>query len=304
MPINAGYEYIEAEKKWKEATTDMEKLRGLENMLSTAPSHKGAETLRAQIKTKISKLKKKQENERKQKKGGQAVTIKKEGSARVILLGLPNSGKSYVLSKITNAKPEIAEYEHTTQKPEIGAIDYEGVILQTVELPAIFNGFTQSANGPMYFGIIRDSDLIVLVLDGSKSPEAQLILIDEEFKEYGLKLGKEYGGLNCLILVNKEFKYINTIHKVTKLEDAKEAIWDALKLAYVFTKTPGKKADYPPVALKKGATVQELADKVHKDFLTKFKNARLWGKSVKHQGANVGLGHVVQDGDTVEFHLK
>lgn len=304
MPINADYKYVAAESKYKEAQTDLEKLRALEGMLSAAPTHKGAESLRAQIKTKISKLKKKLETERKQKKGGQSIQIKREGAARAMVIGLPNSGKSYILSKLTNAKPLIADYEYTTQKPEIGALDYHGVIIQTIELPAIFPGFTQSANGPMYFGLMRDSDLIIIVLDGTKNPEEEFAIIKEEFEDYGLKLGKEYGGLNCIIIVNKEFKYINNIHKVTSLEDAKEEIWKKLGLKYVYTKTPGKKPDHPPVALKEGNTIQKLAEIVHKDFLKNFKNARVWGKSVKHQGANAGLNHVLEDGDIVEFHLK
>jgi uncharacterized protein len=304
MPINATYEYYEAEKKYHNAQGDIEKLRTLEEMLSTAPSHKGAENLRAGIKSKISKLKKKQESERKQKKGGQALVIKKEGSARVCLIGLSNSGKSYVLSKITNATPEIADYEYTTAKPEIGALDYHGVIIQTIELPAFFSGFTQSANGPMYFSLLRDADLVVFVLDGTKDPESDFKKIEKEFREYALKIGTEYGGVNTLLLVNKEFKFINTVHKVTSLEDAKEEIWKKVGLVYVFTKTPGKKADFPPVALKKGSTVQDLADKVHKDFLANFKNARIWGTSVKHSGSNVALNHVLKDGDIVEFHIK
>jgi len=304
MPVNADYKYNAAEAKYKEAKTDTEKLRTLEEMLSVAPSHKSSETLRAQIKTKISKLKTKLEKERKQKKGGQSIQIKKEGAARVVIIGLVNSGKSYVLSKITNAKPLIAPYEYTTQKPEIGTLNYEGIILQVIEIPAIFSGFTSSTNGPMYFSFIRDSNLAVIVLDGSKNPEADLKIIEKEFRDHRLKLGKEYSGINCLILINKEFKYINTIHKVTSLEHAKDEIWKKLDLVYVFTKTPGKKADYPPVALKKGSTVQDLALTVHKDFIKNFKNARIWGKNVKHQGSNIGLNYILNDGDIIEFHLK
>ena len=60
MPINPGYEYINAERKFQESRTDGEKIAALEEMLSTAPSHKGAEKLREGIKTKLSKLKKKE----------------------------------------------------------------------------------------------------------------------------------------------------------------------------------------------------------------------------------------------------
>ena len=40
------------------------------------------------------------------------------------------------------------------------------------------------------------------------------------------------------------------------------------------------------------------------DFIEKFNFARIWGKSVKHSGSNVGLEHVLKEGDIVEIHTK
>ena len=90
----------------------------------------------------------------------------------------------------------------------------------------------------------------------------------------------------------------------TNLEKLRKVVFDKLDLIKVFTKTPGKKKDYPPVALSKGVTVKDLAATVHKDFLKKFKFARVWGKSVKFDGASVGLNHKLKDDDVVELHLK
>ena len=53
MPINASYEYANALKEYEKAHTDEERLLCLKGMLSTAPNHKGTESLRADIKTKI-----------------------------------------------------------------------------------------------------------------------------------------------------------------------------------------------------------------------------------------------------------
>ncbi|MCD4666853.1 TGS domain-containing protein [archaeon] len=39
-------------------------------------------------------------------------------------------------------------------------------------------------------------------------------------------------------------------------------------------------------------------------FLKKFRFARIWGKSVKHDGTNTGLDHILKDEDVVELHLK
>ena len=81
-------------------------------------------------------------------------------------------------------------------------------------------------------------------------------------------------------------------------------MWSKLNMIKVYTKQPGKEKDYPPMALPKGSTLKDIAQKVHKDFIKKFKFARLWGNSVRFQGAQVVLGHVLHDEDVVEFHLK
>ena len=58
MPINAGYEYAEAQKHFAAAKTTEEKIVGTEEMLRTAPKHKGSENLIAQLRLRLSKLRK------------------------------------------------------------------------------------------------------------------------------------------------------------------------------------------------------------------------------------------------------
>lgn len=309
MPVNAGPEYAAAEQEFQRAKTTEEKLRCLDKMYALAPKHKSSEGLLNEIKQKISKLKEKEEKERtSKKKGPGAFSIKKEGAAQVIMIGMTNSGKSYILNKMTGSKIEVASYAFTTKNPEQGAMDYEGVKIQLVELPAIFDGFYDSDKGPSLFAIMRESDLIVVVLDGLDNPLMQLKLIENELRKGGVVLdGMQKPGIypkKCVVVVNKKFSYVNTIHKICSFEDFKQTVWDKLDLVYVQTKMPGKKADWPPVCLKKGSTVKELAEKVHKDFLEKFKYARIWGHSVKHNGTTVGLEHVLDSKDIVEMHLK
>ena len=122
MPVNATYEYVEAQKKVDEAKTPQEKIKALESLLSACPTHKGAEKLRQEIKTKISKLKEKIEKERSKKASGFSISIKKEGAAQITLVGLTNSGKSTILKNLTGAKVEIADYAFTTKMPEIGVM--------------------------------------------------------------------------------------------------------------------------------------------------------------------------------------
>lgn len=299
MPANVSLEYGLVERKYQEARTDVEKLKYLTEMLSKAPTHKGGEKLRQEIKRKIAKLK--ERLERSSKKKGKSLGIRKEGAATIVIIGLTNSGKSYILSKLTNARPRISEYEFTTRIPEVGTMDYEGIKLQVIELPAFFKGFASSGKGPSYMAIARTADLVLIVLDGEKHLDEQLFLIEEEFKDAVMRLDKD---VNVAVLVNKEEKRFYCGYNVVHLETLKNDLWKRLDLIYVYTKMPGKEKDLPPVALEKGSTVEDLALAVHRDFVKNFKFSRIWGKGVKHQGSMAGLDHVLKEGDVVELHMS
>lgn len=277
MPINAGYEYGKAEAEFNQAATIQEKLQALKKMLATMPRHKGSEGLQKEIKTKIAKYKQLSEKEKKQKKGsGKSISLKKEGAATICIVGTVNSGKSTLLKKLTNANVEIAPYPFTTKKPELGTLDYYGIKLQIIEIPAITKNFEYSELGPSMLAIIRQSDLLIINFNDKE----ELKLIDKEL--YGIDINRVY--------------YYNQ-------ENIKDLIWNGLNLIKVYTKQPGKKPDYPPIALRKHSTVKDLAEYVHKDFVRKFDFARIFG-SGKFQGQRVGLNFKLNDEDAIEFHLK
>lgn len=279
MPINAGFEYQKLEKEYANADSIEDKLKILQQMLQASPSHKGAERLRNDIKQRIAKYKKILEKEKQSKKGARGFSIKKEGAAQIVIVGVTNIGKSTLLSKITNAKPLIADYEFTTSKPEIGTLDYKGIILQIVEIPAITENYLDKENGPAFMGIVRSSDLIVIL---HKNKE-DLSLIKKELKDAEIK--------------NKSIRVLCD-------EEVIDKIWNNLDLIYVYTKSPGKERDHPPVALKKKSTVRDLTLKVHKDFFKNFDYARIWGPSAKHPGMRVGLEHILKEEDVIELHIK
>src|SRR3989338_3330015 len=179
MPINATYEYENAEKKFHEAHTISEKFKALQKMIEKAKGHKGAEKLRKSIKERIKKYKELLSKEKKTKKGSSFLSIKKEGAARISIIGLTNSGKSTLLSKLTNAKPLILETEFTTKLPEIGIMDYHGIKLQILEIPAIVKNFNEINHGMFFLSLIKESDLIIITLK-SKS---DLELIKNELKK-------------------------------------------------------------------------------------------------------------------------
>jgi ribosome-interacting GTPase 1 len=341
-------------------------------MLSTCPTHKGVETLRAEIKTKISKLKEKLIKERDQKKKGYSLAVKKEAAAQIILAGPPNTGKTSLLNALTNAKYETAPYPFTTAKPNLGTLDYQTVKLQLVDLPPLIED--AALKQAPYFAIIRNADLVLIVVDNLN----QLPSLLKEFSDSHIVLNKpkpsikikrtSTGGLNfigekliqanldnikkilrdhnianavveifskvklddffeilderlaylpVLVVLNKrdqkgntlkkgkfEIISVSTIKKIN-LDLLKDKIWQKLNLVKVYTKEPGKKLSLKePITLKKGSSIKDMAQYIHKDFLKKFSYARVWGTSAKHDGQTVGLEHQLKDNDIVEIHLK
>ena len=269
MPTNVTVEYIQAEKKYNLAKTRIEKIDGLEEMISACPKHKGCERLLAELKTKLSKLKKQTDK----KMGRRITTIAKEGDAQVCILGPVNSGKSTLLSKLTNAKPKIANIPYTTTKPQLGTIDYLGVRIQTIEIPSTFQR--------MYMSIAQNSDGIILIYNN----ENELKEMKKILETYRIK------------------KPIIRIKRDDDPKKNKALIWGILGLIKIHTKEPGKHPEKKPMVLKKGATVGKAAGDLHKDFENFFKFARVWGKSAKHQGQVVGKDHILKDEDILEIHI-
>ena len=280
MTVNPGVEYQLAEEGFQNASTAEEKLKALQKMWSTVPKHKSSEGLQRQIKQKLSKYKNLLRKEKSFKRGSSSLSIKKEGSATISILGAPNSGKSTLLKKLTNSNVLIADYPFSTVKPEVGILNYKGILLQIIEIPAITENFEETEKGPMYLAIIRMSDVLVVM-------NQDLKLIKKELKNNDIHVKS--------LIVDKD----------EELEKVRDKIWNSLGLIKVYTKQPGKKFEYPPLSLKKGDTVRELAERVHKDFVKNFKFARIWGKSARFtNGQQVGLKHVLQDGDVIEFHMN
>ena len=137
MPTNAGPEYKKAEEAFRAAKTTDEKIERLEDMMAVLPKHKGTDHLYADLKRRMSKLRRQLESTG--KRNGPALDIVHEGAAQVILIGPPNSGKSSILAALTHAHPEIGEYPFTTNKSQPGMAPYRDIQIQIVDTPPVID---------------------------------------------------------------------------------------------------------------------------------------------------------------------
>lgn len=189
MPANLP---AEARAKWAkvlEAKTKEEKIKALQEYLAAVPKHKGTEKIISQVRHQIAVLKREIEEEKSRRGGRYGFSIEKEGDVQVVMVGFTGSGKSALLSRLTGAKVEVGDHPYTTTRPVPGVLKYGGVLIQLVEAPALIS--EGGKWNDMVFSLVRNSDGVLLVVDGSRNPEDQLNKLLLMFEDYGLFLGEE-----------------------------------------------------------------------------------------------------------------
>ncbi|KPK63262.1 hypothetical protein AMJ83_07885 [candidate division WOR_3 bacterium SM23_42] len=321
MPANLPPQYFDVEKKFRETRDLREKLLYLQEMLSIIPKHKGTEKLQADLKTRISKLK---STISKQKKsggtGGTWYQVEKQGAGQVVLVGLPNSGKSALLNAITNAHVEVALYPFTTNLPQVGMMDYRDIKIQIIDTPPLYEDAP-----PWLFGLYRNGDILLVVLDAQGDVRNDFETILNALKARNIFVSEgEFGDVkNAVIVINKsddnpksdmidsfiaQNRGTFDVLRVSTttgggVEQLREQIFASLHIIRVYTKKIGHPIDKKePVVLKRGTTVIDAAEHIHKDFKKKLKFARLWSDS-DYNGQRVEKNHVLADGDVIEFHV-
>ena len=333
MPTNVPPQYREAEERFRQASTPQSKLAALHEMLSIMPKHKGTDHLKAQLRSRISRLTAELEGPSRGPRAGETepFSLPKEGAGRATLVGPTNVGKSLLLSRATGAQTRVGAYALTTQEPVPGMWPYMDIHIQLVDTPPISNPGTQSR----LYGLLRNSDIFVVVVDLALDPVAQAEEVFSDLGEWGFSLlgsAEERNVDNPLlakptILVGNRADIEGSLDRFQELEvtfggrfpvvmasaeegvgveELGEEIFKALRVIRVYTKSPREKLEEfertHPLVLAIGSTVGEAAEQLHKDLARTLKYAVLWGRSGKFQGQRVGRLHELTDEDIVELH--
>jgi small GTP-binding protein len=330
MPANLTPQYLAAEERYKQAKDDREKMKALKEMLAYIPKHKGTEKLQADIKRKIARLK--DEMEVKKSKGGHrfSYSVEREGAAQVVVVGPPNVGKSCLISNLTGAALEVAEYPYTTRIFQPAMMQYEDIQIQLIDLPPLSEGYTEK----WVSSIIRIADMMIMVVDTSRDDlleqvETTLSILDRFKIKAKVSVIEDsldpihWSLLKTLLVANKidlqaaedNYKILKEFYEdkfelipvsalaKTNLDTIREKIIQSLKIIRVYSKRPGNEADTTrPFTFQKGSTLLDFAKAVHKDFAEKLKFARVWGTNV-FDGQRINKDYVLQDKDVIELHI-
>ena len=176
----------QAKEKWAEVVgcrSKPEKIKLMKEFLSLCPKHKGTSNLIVNVKRSIVKLQEEIKEAKKQRKGRWAgsYAIPKDGAGQIVILGSTNVGKSSLLAAVTNANPEISPIPFTTLQPVIGMLRYVDILFQLIEAPSIMKDASEGKmEGSASLGLARNADGIILMVDLTQKPGAQLQMLTEE----------------------------------------------------------------------------------------------------------------------------
>lgn len=325
MPANLTPEYEKAEQRYRQAASDEERVAALQDMLATIPKHKGTEKMQADLKRRLSQLRKAGQKSL-PSKGPDPFHIPKSGAGQVALVGPPNTGKSSLLAATTNAEAKVAEYAFTTVVPQPGMWTQDDVQIELVDTPPLTAEHVPTG----LMGTVRNADVVCVVVEAGDAALDQTEMVLGVLRERAVTLRTvPRSGLNTveasarpgLILLNKADSgepgaaaalrelYGGGLDVLSVSAQTKQGLdawfrrlWELLAKVRVYSKEPGKPAQMQkPFVLPAGSTVADLARQIHRDLPDTMKFVRLWGHS-RFEGQPVHRTEVLRDRDIVEIH--
>lgn len=113
--------------------------------------------------------------------------------ADVGLVGYPNVGKSTLLSRVTNARPKVANYHFTTLNPHLGVVDLEGGGFVIADIPGLIEGASEGVGlGHEFLRHIERTRVIIHMVDVAgtegRNPIEDVYTINKELEAYNVDI--------------------------------------------------------------------------------------------------------------------
>lgn len=113
--------------------------------------------------------------------------------ADVGIIGLPNAGKSTLISRVSAAKPKIADYPFTTITPNLGVVSYNGETFTVADMPGLIEGASEGRGlGHQFLRHVERCSVLVHLIEAmpldESDPIANFELIENELKSYSEEL--------------------------------------------------------------------------------------------------------------------
>jgi GTP-binding protein len=131
-------------------------------------------------------------------------TLEMKLLADAALIGFPNAGKSTLISKVSAAKPKIADYPFTTLEPNLGVVSFDGREFVLADIPGLIEGAAEGKGlGHEFLRHTERARVLVMMLDPADTqtnpPDEQLEILKREIADYSPELATR----PSLVLMNK-----------------------------------------------------------------------------------------------------
>ncbi len=234
-------------------------------------------------------------------------SVPRKQGPRMVIAGVTNSGKSTLLTALTNASPMISEYEFCTTEPVVGTMDYMDIKIQLMELPPIYSGMADQNLSTL--AMIKASDGLLVLVNNLGEYET----LGEEFRKAGIRpYNRE---LECHTEFESDLRYIPafivyrkeappTDLNAVQFDDRNgisRGIYNTLGITRIYIRH-GDAIMKPAMALVGDVTVRDVVGRLDERLLKRFRYARLWGESSGHKGERFGLEKRLRDGDIVRIY--
>lgn len=165
-----------------------EQIKEIEEEISSTKYNKATQHHIGKLKAKLARLRVESDARAASKGGGKGYAIRKSGNATVAIVGLPSSGKSTLLNKLTQADSEIGHFDFTTTTVVPGTLKHRGANIQMLDLPGLIAGASKGkGRGREVLAVVRTADMILLLVDVYR-PEAYVLI--RELNIAGLRLNE------------------------------------------------------------------------------------------------------------------
>ena len=196
--------------------------------------------------------------------------------------------------RVNKTKPEVYIKKKSKGGIQIGKtvpLDFDDETLKRILREFKFN------NCEVLIRSVIDLDDFIDCIEKNKTYLPAITCISKTDLATVAQVSKVKKELNADIAVSAE--------KDMNIEPLKELIFKKLDFIRVYLKEPRKEADMKePLIVMRDSTIKDVCNKLHKDFVSKFKFARIWGKSAKFPAQKVMLKHILKDEDVLEIHLR
>src|SRR5580765_2956462 len=288
MPHRTQMQLIKRRLVGKEGS---ERIRELRTILGELPGYKNGPyaDIRKWVEAQLD-----QTRVRKRVTHRDSIAVRREGAAQIAMVGPPNAGKSSLLQALSNIQIKTGAYAFTTTRPVPALTRVGGVLVQLVEIPGLIEGASEGRGGADAILFCHDASAPV---DELRAVMAEVVEAEIERPAVIAATKSDEADGAALRAAFPELRVV----EVSVLDDAsverlRETIWQLTGLMRVYLRD-----DEHPVALQPPATVLDVADSIHHDLGARCTGARVWGPSARFEGQQVGRGHELTDGDTVEI---